>query len=821
MDNKQYNALFSFIWNIANDVLVHAFEKGDYKKIILPFMVLRRIDVLLESTKAAVLEKKEFCDSHHLADYTPFLTQVTGYPFYNTSAFTMKTLKNEIDPQRLKMNIIEYFNGFSQDVQDIIDKFKLRQQVDNLIEANRLGSLLEKFTDENINLSVKPVMQEVINEDGTKEMVERLPGLDNHTMGTIFEELLRKFNEENNVTEAGEHFTPRDYVRLLGQLAIEPIKDKITDNTYTIYDGACGTGGILTIVQEEIERIANEEGKRVRTSIFGQELQPDTYATCKADLMISGNINKFSYRLGSVDHQYIAFGSTISQDGHAGEKFDFCISNPPFGTPWKEDLKKWGIEDKKEITDPRFFDGVTSFIPEIGDCQMLFLANNISRMKDSPLGTRIVEVHNGSSLFTGKVGGGESNLRKYIIENDLLEAIIQMPDNDFYNTKIATYIWVVTNRKEERRKGKVQLIDASNIKTVLDKHLGKKNCYTSDKNRKEILDLLVNFQNNDNSVILDNEEFGYWDVEVLRPAKNDKGETVMVKGKVKYVKDKYSFQIPYNYEGGIERFFEKEVQQRDPEAILGKATLGYEIRFANYFSRKVDAKETKDLQVKIGSMQKEVLSLLPKLSDWFRTDNIDLKESKNPIFGKIPAHWDEIQFKYCFDEINDTGHPDEEMLCATQNKGVIPQSLYDGSVVAVTKGFENLKLVKKGDFVISLRSFQGGIEYAYYRGIISAAYTILHPIDEDYTEYFKYLFKSSVFINVLKTCVTGIREGQNINYNILGNKYIPIPPKDEIKGFTKLNEVNELIYAFEDNVNALKEYKKHLISDIITGKIKV
>lgn len=555
MDNKQYNALFSFIWNIANDVLVHAFEKGDYKKIILPFMVLRRIDVLLESTKAAVLEKKEFCDSHHLADYTPFLTQVTGYPFYNTSAFTMKTLKNEIDPQRLKMNIIEYFNGFSQDVQDIIDKFKLRQQVDNLIEANRLGSLLEKFTDENINLSVKPVMQEVINEDGTKEMVERLPGLDNHTMGTIFEELLRKFNEENNVTEAGEHFTPRDYVRLLGQLAIEPIKDKITDNTYTIYDGACGTGGILTIVQEEIERIANEEGKRVRTSIFGQELQPDTYATCKADLMISGNINKFSYRLGSVDHQYIAFGSTISQDGHAGEKFDFCISNPPFGTPWKEDLKKWGIEDKKEITDPRFFDGVTSFIPEIGDCQMLFLANNISRMKDSPLGTRIVEVHNGSSLFTGKAGGGESNLRKYIIENDLLEAIIQMPDNDFYNTKIATYIWVVTNRKEERRKGKVQLIDASNIKTVLDKHLGKKNCYTSDKNRKEILDLLVNFQNNDNSVILDNEEFGYWDVEVLRPAKNDKGETVMVKGKVKYVKDKYSFQIPYNYEGGIERFF--------------------------------------------------------------------------------------------------------------------------------------------------------------------------------------------------------------------------------------------------------------------------
>ena len=294
METKQYNSLFSFIWNIANDVLVHAFEKGDYKKIILPFMVLRRIDVLLEPTKQQVLDKKVFCDKNGLTEYEPFLTKVTGYPFYNTSAFTMSTLKNEIDPQRLKMNVIEYFNGFSEDVQDIIDKFKLRQQVDNLTEVGRLGSLLEKFTDGNINLSVNPVMEETTDENGNAVMMERLPGLDNHTMGTIFEELLRKFNEENNVTEAGEHFTPRDYVRLLADLAVVPIKDKLANNTYHIYDGACGTGGILTIAQEEIERIAKEQGKQVKTSIFGQELQADTYATCKADLMISGNINKFT-----------------------------------------------------------------------------------------------------------------------------------------------------------------------------------------------------------------------------------------------------------------------------------------------------------------------------------------------------------------------------------------------------------------------------------------------------------------------------------------------------------------------------------------------
>lgn len=606
MDNKQYNALFSFIWNIANDVLVHAFEKGDYKKIILPFTVLRRIDVLLEPTKDKVLEKKNFCDEHRITDYSPFLTQVTGYPFYNTSAFTMRTLKNEIDPQRLKMNIIEYFNGFSADVQDIIDKFKLRQQVDNLTEVGRLGSLLEKFTDENINLSVKPVMMEVTDEDGEKKTVERLPGLDNHTMGTLFEELLRRFNEENNVTEAGEHFTPRDYVRLLGQLAIEPIKDKITDNTYTIYDGACGTGGILTIAQEEIERIAAREGKRVRTSIFGQELQPDTYATCKADLMISGNISSFSYRLGTVDHQYIAFGSTISQDGHAGESFDFCISNPPFGTPWKEDLKNWGLDDKKEITDPRFFRGNDSFLPEIGDCQMLFLANNVSRMKDTPLGTRIVEVHNGSSLFTGGAGGGESNLRRYIIENDLLEAIVAMPEKDFYNTGIATYIWIVTNRKEPRRRGYVQLIDASKICTPLRKNLGEKNCETSEADRRRILQLLMDFRETPESKIFPNEEFGYWLVPVLRPKRDKEGNIVRKKGQVQYAcVKKEAEQVPLLYPGGIAAFYENEVRPYDAEARFGEPIVGYELSFTKYFYKPVELRTLDDIIRDINILETE------------------------------------------------------------------------------------------------------------------------------------------------------------------------------------------------------------------------
>ena len=605
MDNQQYGKLFSFIWNIANDVLVHAFEKGDYKKIILPFTVLRRIDVLLEATKPQVAAKKAFCDQNKLP-YEAFLPQVTGYPFYNTSAFTMSTLKNEIDPQRLKMNVLEYFNGFSPDVQDVIDKFQLRHWVDALTNKGRLGSILEKFTDTSINLSIKPIK----DDDGFVV----LPGLDNHTMGTMFEELLRRFNEENNVTEAGEHFTPRDYVRLLARLAVEPIKDSLKDGTYTIYDGASGTGGILTVTQEEFDKVARETGKKIKTLIFGQELQDDTYATCKADLMISGNIKKFTYRLGASEHQFIACGSTISQDGHAGEKFDFCVMNPPFGTPWKEDLKNWGIGDKKEVSDPRFFDGETSFIPDIGDCQMLFLANSVSRMKDTELGTRIVEVHNGSSLFTGNAGGGESNLRRHIIENDLLEAIVAMPEKDFYNTGIGTYIWIVTNRKEKRRRGKVQLIDATAISTPLKKNLGEKNCETSEADCDRIVKLLMDFKETPESKILKNEEFGYWEVPVLRPKREADGKLVLKEGKPVIAKARNEVeQIPLTYPGGIAAFYEKEVKPYDAEATFGEPAIGYEISFTKHFYKPVELRSVEAIAAEIAALEKANDGLLKEI----------------------------------------------------------------------------------------------------------------------------------------------------------------------------------------------------------------
>ena len=590
MNQSQYNQLFSFIWNIATDVLVYAFEKGEYKKIIMPMMVLRRIDVLLEPTKEALLTMKQKLDESNIQNQDPILYNVTGYPFFNTSKFTMKTLKSETDPLRLKM--------------------------DNLTEAERLGSIIEKFTDDKINLSTKPVL----DDDGNV----RLPGLDNHTMGTIFEELLRKFNEENNVTEAGEHFTPRDYVKLLADLAVLPIADKITDNTYHIYDGACGTGGILTIAKDRIMEIANEQGKHVQVNIFGQELQPDTFATCKADLMISENIKSFQYHHGTEQREYIAFDSTISRDGHPGETYDFCISNPPFGTPWKEDLKKRGLDekDKKKFTDSRFtiWDGdgkELSFIPDIGDAQMMFLANNLSRMRDdTALGTRIVEVHNGSSLFTGDAGSGASNLRQYIIENDLLEAIIAMPEKDFYNTGIGTFIWVVTNRKEERRKGFVQLIDATERKTPLRKNLGEKNCETSDADREQIMKLLVDFKETPQSKIFPNNEFGYWSVKVYQPQRDEQGNIIMKKGEPVIDKKSKDVEIiPFRYEGGIKGFFENEIKPYSPDAIIDMKSVetGYELSFTKYFYKPKQLRTIDEISQDIRSIEERTDGLLNEI----------------------------------------------------------------------------------------------------------------------------------------------------------------------------------------------------------------
>ncbi|HIX97213.1 MAG TPA: type I restriction-modification system subunit M [Candidatus Alistipes avistercoris] len=606
MTQIQHNQLVSFIWNIANDVLVNVYNKGDYRKVILPMIVLRRFDAVLEDTKKEVLAMKERLTAANIIQQDEALCAVAGQAFCNSSPFTLKDLKSRTNSQQLKLDFIAYLDGFSANVQDIITKFKFRNEIDTLVEGGVLGLLIEKFVDNRINLSNRPVLFD----DGSV----RLPALDNHSIGTVFEELLRRFNEENNVTEAGEHFTPRDIVTLMAEIAFVPIMDKITDSSYLIYDGACGTGGILSVSEERLQQLAEACGKRINTHIFGQELQPETYATCKSDLLIKGD---------GEEANNISFGSTISEDGKAGMKFDFCISNPPFGTPWKRDLENWGLKDKKDITDGRFliaYDGnpAYSLVPNIGDPQMLFLANNISRMKDTTeLGTRIVEVHNGSSLFTGNAGGGESNLRRYIIENDLLEAIIAVPEKMFYNTGIGTFIWIVTNRKESRRKGKIQLIDATGLKSPLRKNLGEKNCEFTPEINEQILRAYMDFEETPISKIFDNSEFGYWEITVDRPKRDEQGVIVKNKrGKIeidKMLRDKE--QVPLTYEGGIEAFVRNEILPYTPDAIVNTDdyVIGYELSFTKYFYKPKQLRTLDEIRTDIRAIEESTKGLLNQI----------------------------------------------------------------------------------------------------------------------------------------------------------------------------------------------------------------
>lgn len=503
MSNGDLNWIANFIWGIADDVLRDVYVRGKYRDVILPMVVIRRLDAILEPTKPAVLKMKEQLDKARVANQDAALCQGSGEAFYNVSPFTLRDLTARGKQQVLRSDFEAYLDGFSPNVQEILDKFKFRNQIQTLIDADVLGSLIEKFLARDVNLSPRPVL------DSNGEV--RLPGLDNHAMGTIFEELIRRFNEENN-EEAGEHFTPRDVVKLMADLVFLPIADKIESGTYLVYDGACGTGGMLTVAQERLQQLAAEHGKDVSIHLYGQEVNPETYAITKSDLLLQGE---------GEQAEHMAYGSTLSADGHRTQQFDFMLSNPPYGKSWKVDLEKMGGKDG--IRDPRFIithagDSEFSLLPRSSDGQLLFLANKLSKMKqDTPLGSRIAEVHNGSSLFTGDAGQGESNIRRWIFENDWLEAIIALPLNMFYNTGIATYVWVLTNRKPEHRRGKVQLIDATSWFEPLRKNLGKKNCRLSDVGMQKVMDAFLKFEESEQSKIFPNEALGYSKVRVERP----------------------------------------------------------------------------------------------------------------------------------------------------------------------------------------------------------------------------------------------------------------------------------------------------------------
>ena len=521
MNQASHNSLVAFIWRIADDCLRDVYVRGKYRDVILPMVVLRRLDTLLEPTKDAVLEEvryqKEDVGAHDL-DEEP-LKDASGYVFYNTSQWTLKKLHSTAtnNQQILLANIEDYLDGFSENVKEIVNRFKLLEQMRHMADKEVLHNVTEKFVSPWINLTP----HDIEDPDGNI-----LPGLSNLGMGYVFEELIRKFNEENN-EEAGEHFTPREVIHLTTHFMFDPIKERLPP-IMTIYDPACGSGGMLTEAQNYIKEPDGPIQARGDVYLYGKEINDETYAICKSDMMIKGN-----------NPENIRCGSTLTWDEFAAHRFDFMLSNPPYGKSWNSEIKY--IKDGKDVIDPRFQVELTDYwgkketadaTPRSSDGQLLFLMEMVNKMKPegtSPLGSRIASVHNGSSLFTGDAGSGESNLRRFIIENDMLDTIIQLPNNLFYNTGITTYIWLLTNAKPAARKGKVQLIDANLLYRKLRKNLGDKNCEFSDDHIQQITDAYLAFAPVERVShasgdpvgiavkVFDNEDFGYHKVTIERP----------------------------------------------------------------------------------------------------------------------------------------------------------------------------------------------------------------------------------------------------------------------------------------------------------------
>ena len=654
MQDTQLSQISNFIWGVADDYLRDLYVRGKYRDVILPMTVLRRLDAVLEPTKEKVLEEKKWLDEAGISEQSGVLEQAAGQAFYNTSPFQLRDLTSRATQQQLRDDFNAYLDGFSPNVQDILEKFEFRNQINRLSDGDVLGSIVNRFLSTQINLSPEPVL----NADGSV----RHPGLDNHAMGTIFEDLVRRFNEDNN-EEAGEHWTPRDAVELMAQLVFQPVRDQIESGTYLLYDGAIGTGGMLTIAEQTLQGIADENAKQVSTFLFGQEINNETYAICKADMLLKGGQNIDETIIGGPQH------STLSNDAFRSRTFDFMLSNPPYGKSWKGDLDRMG--GKSGPKDPRFLishggNNEYSLVTRISDGQMLFLANMVNKMKhDSPQGSRIAEVHNGSSLFTGDAGQGESNIRRWIIENDWLEAIVALPLNMFYNTGIATYIWVLTNRKPEHRKGKVQLIDATRWSTPLRRNLGQKNCELSQEDRARILKAFISFQETEESKIFPNEAFGYWKVTVERPlrlvgtdpervykaaeikklkaeAKTDENAApiirkvlptsaepnplegkaaVTLKGKpavVEYEPDtdlRDTEQVPLLHPGGIEAFLQEEVLPYAPDAWYNPEAvkIGYEINFNRHFYKPTPMRSLEEIRADILALERETEGLLAGL----------------------------------------------------------------------------------------------------------------------------------------------------------------------------------------------------------------
>ena len=598
MDTQSLQPIINFIWTVADDVLINKYLENQYQDVILPMTVLRRLDLALEPTKDTVVKThNEFkAKIDNLYGLLTSKEHGSGLAFYNTSPYTMKKLLS--DPKNIDANFLDFINGFSENVQDIISKFKFRNQLETFESTGITFSLIEKFCSPKVELSPKKVSP--------------------MAMGYMFEDLLRRFNEKTNAA-AGRHFTPREIIELMTHLVYLPVKDKIKQGTYLVYDPCAGSGAMLTQSKKYATNPDGEIKSEATFHLYGQENTGEMYAICKSDMLLKGE-----------DPNKIKFGSTLSEYGFEPDlKYNFMLTNPPYGTSWKEDIGKLnvGTDKKVSIVDRRFNLPIKNFKGELeetcltsrsNDGQLMFMLHMLSKMKDpKDGGSRIASVQNGSALFTGDAGSGESGIRQYILENDLLECIIQLPNDMFYNTGISTYIWIISNVKEEPRKGKVQLINASSSEFYksMRKPLGDKRVELTNDHIIKIQELYFTFEKNEYSLIFDNEDFGFYQITVHRPERNANGELFTdAKGKTKSDKElKDSENVPMKED--IQEYFEREVLPFAPDAWYDKAKmkLGYEISFTKYFYKHEPLRGLADIENDIMQLEKETDGLLKEI----------------------------------------------------------------------------------------------------------------------------------------------------------------------------------------------------------------
>lgn len=563
------NEKANLIWAIA-DKLTGVYKPHEYGKVILPLTVIRRFDCILTDTKQAVLDKH-----NSMAEDFPmreqFLKKTSGYEFYNTSKYTFESLLD--DANNIEANFKNYLNGFSANVRQIIDKFEFNNEITKLADKNLLYIVIQEFTTPKADLHPNKIS--------------------NLEMGYIFEEIIRRFSEAHN-EDAGQHYTPREVIELMVNILFTNDNDILTNNVAkTIYDPACGTGGMLSVAEDYLKKLNSSAALLP----FGQEINDETFAICKADMLIKGN-----------DADKIRNGNTLSDDNFKGETFDYILSNPPFGREWKNDKK--AVEDEAKLgAGGRFGAG----LPAVGDGQMLFLQTAIAKMKDrSQGGSKIAIIHNGSPLFTGDAGSGPSEIRKYILEHDMLEAIIALPNDIFYNTGIATYIWVLSNKKEKRRKGKVQLINANGMFEKRRKSLGNKRNDIPKHYIDEITQIYADFTENEVSKIFDNEDFGYSKIVVERPQKDENGNPVLKEGgkPVPNTNLRDTENVPLKEDVG--EYFKREVLPYAPDAWIEekKTKVGYEIPFTRYFYKYVPPKPSEDIMAEIKELEKSLDGVL-------------------------------------------------------------------------------------------------------------------------------------------------------------------------------------------------------------------